>query len=404
MTELTIDMVESLSGKPSTRKGSDKPERAPGRSPSARGPEPESAAAPAEKAADRGGMPSILERILARDGSRRPREQGEADPRTRKAESSGPATAEQEGRSASDDARNPTGTGAPGSAGGSNGAGTPGSAGGPSSTSSPAGAPAQSATGSDSANEPADSSPIGDARSPANAADATSQGAAPMDPETAETPSGAPSSGDTAPSHAQNGPSRRGGGPSHAQNGSTRTQDDSARRSAEAACEDDELARCLRDCPSFVFHPAANGAWEAPSTAAGRSCRIRCTCRARGTALVDIDTGYRVRPRRIREANLFAMMANGILRLRGFERIDHGGAVRFGYETSCDDADQFSRRLMLALSCCDEAIRLFGLVSQGTSPHRASALFAGDQDELDDFDFDPAYSTDFDLRPERAGS
>lgn len=211
-----------------------------------------------------------------------------------------------------------------------------------------------------------------------------------MNPETAETPGGAPSSEDAAPSHAQDS--------------SARTQDDSARRSAEAACEDDELARCLRDCPSFVFHPAANGAWEALSTAAGRSCRIHCTCRARGTALVDIDTGYRVRPRRIREANLFAMMANGILRLRGFERIDHGGAVRFGYETSCDDADQFSRRLMLALSCCDEAIRLFGLVSQGTSPHRASALFAGDQDELDDFDFDPAYSTDFDLRPERAGS
>lgn len=381
MTELTIDMVESLYGKPSTRKGSDKPERAPGRSPSAREPEPESAAAPAEKAADRGGMPSILERILARDGSRL-REQGEADPRTRKAEGSGPAAAEQEGRSASDDARNPTGTGTPGSAGGPSGAGAPGSAGDPSSTTSPVGAPAQSATGSGSASD--------DASSPADAADATAQGTAPMDPETAGTPNGEPSSEDAAPSHAQDG--------------SSRTQDDSARRSAEAACEDDELARCLRDCPSFVFHPAANGAWEAPSTAAGRSCRIRCTCRPRGTALVDIDTGYRVRPRRIREANLFAMMANGILRLRGFERIDHGGAVRFGYETSCDDADQFSRRLMLALSCCDEAIRLFGLVSQGTSPHRASALFAGDQDELDDFDFDPTYSTDFDLRPERAGS
>lgn len=369
MTELTIDMVESLSGKPSTRKGSDKPERAPGRSPSAQDPEPEGAAAPAEKAADRGGMPSILERILARDGSRL-REQGEADPRTRKADSSDPAAAEQEGRSASDDARSPAETDAPGSGRD------------PSSTTSPA-----------------------------DAADATAQGAAPMDPETAETPSDAPSSEDAAPSHAQSGPSRRGGDSSHAQSSSSRTQDDSARtqddsarRSAEAACEDDELTRCLRDCPSFVFHPAANGAWEAPSTAAGRSCRIRCTCRARGTALIDIDTGYRVRPRRIREANLFAMMANGILRLRGFERIDHGGAVRFGYETSCDDADQFSRRLMLALSCCDEAIRLFGLVSQGTSPHRASALFAGDQDELDDFDFDPAYSTDFDLRPERAGS
>ena len=392
MTELTIDMVESLSGKPSTRKGSDKPERVPGRSPSAQDPESEDAAAPAEKAADRGGMPSILERILARDGGRRLREQGEADPRTRKAESSGPATAEQEGRSASDDARSPTETD------------TPGSAGDPSSTSSPAGAPVQSATGSGSANEPAGSSPIGGARSPADAADATAQGAAPMDPETAETPSGAPSSEDAAPSHAQDGPSHAQSSSSRTQDGSARTQDDSARRSAEAACEDDELARCLRDCPSFVFHPAANGAWEALSTAAGRSCRIRCTCRARGTALVDIDTGYRVRPRRIREANLFAMMANGILRLRGFERIDHGGAVRFGYETSCDDADQFSRRLMLALSCCDEAIRLFGLVSQGTSPHRASALFAGDQDELDDFDFDPAYSTDFDLRPERAGS
>lgn len=398
MTELTIDMVESLSGKPSTRKGSDKPEHAPGRSPSARESEPEGAAAPAEKAADRGGMPSILGRILARDGSRL-REQGEADPRTRKAEGSGPAATEQEGRSASGDARNPAETD------------TPGSAGGPSSTTSPVGAPAQNATGSGRANETAGSSMSDGASSPADTADATAQGAAPMDPETAETPSGAPSSEDAAPSHAQDGPSRRGSGSSHAQdgpsrrgNGSSRTQDDSARRSAEAAREDGELARCLRDCPSFVFHPAANGAWEAPSTAAGRSCRIRCTCRARGTALVDIDTGYRVRPRRIREANLFAMMANGILRLRGFERIDHGGAVRFGYETSCDDADQFSRRLMLALSCCDEAIRLFGLVSRGTSPHRASVLFAGDQDELDDFDFDPAYSTDFDLRPERAGS
>ena len=141
------------------------------------------------------------------------------------------------------------------------------------------------------------------------------------------------------------------------------------------------------------------GGWVAPSASPGRSCRILCTPLRIGTARVEIDTGYRVRRGRIRDANLFAMMANGILRLRGFERIGHDGAVRFAYASSCDDPVRFERRLILALACCEEAIRLFSLVSLGTSPAKALAIYTGDYDEMDDLEFETAYGADFDPQP-----
>ena len=93
------------------------------------------------------------------------------------------------------------------------------------------------------------------------------------------------------------------------------------------------------------------------------------------------------------------MMANGILRLRGFERIGHDGAVRFAYASSCDDPVRFERRLILALACCEEAIRLFSLVSLGTSPAKALAIYTGDYDEMDDLEFETAYGADFDPQP-----
>ena len=164
--------------------------------------------------------------------------------------------------------------------------------------------------------------------------------------------------------------------------------------------EFEELACCLEACPSFSFHYHEGlGGWAAPSTLPGKSCRILCTPLRAGVARIEIDTGYRVRRGRIRKANLFAMMANGILRLRGFERIGHDGAVRFAYMTACDDPARLERQLMLALACCEEAIRLFSLVSLGTSPSKAFAIYAGDYDELDDLDLEIAYDADFDPEP-----
>lgn len=161
-----------------------------------------------------------------------------------------------------------------------------------------------------------------------------------------------------------------------------------------------ELARCLEACPSFSFHRhEGSSGWVAPSASPGRSCRILCTPLRIGTVRVEIDTGYRVSRGRIRQANLFAMMANGILRLRGFERIEHDGAVRFAYTSPCDDPARFERRLVLALACCEEAIRLFSLVSLGSSPAKAFAIYAGDYDEMDDFEFETAYGADFDPQP-----
>lgn len=164
--------------------------------------------------------------------------------------------------------------------------------------------------------------------------------------------------------------------------------------------EFEELARCLDACPSFSFrYHEGFGGWVAPSASPGRSCRILCTPLRIGTARVEIDTGYRVSRGRIRKANLFAMMANGILRLRGFERIGHDGAVRFAYASPCDDPARFERQLVLALACCEEAIRLFSLVSLGTSPAKAFAIYAGDCDEMDDLEFETAYGADFDPQP-----
>lgn len=172
----------------------------------------------------------------------------------------------------------------------------------------------------------------------------------------------------------------------------------------EDAGELKELARCLEACPSFSFlYREDFGGWVAPSASPGRSCRVLCAPLRIGIARIEIDTGYRVRRGRIRQANLFAMMANGILRLRGFERIEHDGAVRFAYTSSCDDPARFERRLVLALACCEEAIRLFSLVSLGSSPAKAFAIYAGDYDEMDDFEFETAYGSDFDPQPRDEG-
>ena len=172
----------------------------------------------------------------------------------------------------------------------------------------------------------------------------------------------------------------------------------------EATRPDDEgflegFVYCLRNCTTISFHRLVGDEWEAASTVSGRSCRIRCAPLETEAAYIEIDTGYRVRPGRIRAANLFAMMANGILRQRGFKRIGPDGAVRYGYTASCHDTAVFEHRLRLALACCEEAIRLFGLVSLGTSPKKAFSIYEGSYDELDDFDFESVYDADFDPWP-----
>lgn len=230
-------------------------------------------------------------------------------------------------------------------------------------------------------------------------ADAPESGGAPSDSASAPASAG--------PSDADGGDSRDAGARDGADRPSGADEDDDydplfdeANYFGEDEEEFEELARCLDACPSFSFrYHEGFGGWVAPSASPGRSCRILCTPLRIGTARVEIDTGYRVRRGLIRDANLFAMMANGILRLRGFERIGHDGAVRFAYASSCDDPVRFERRLILALACCEEAIRLFSLVSLGTSPAKALAIYTGDYDEMDDLEFETAYGADFDPRP-----
>lgn len=154
---------------------------------------------------------------------------------------------------------------------------------------------------------------------------------------------------------------------------------------------DEEFIRCLEECPAFRFHCAEDGAWETTSPIYCKSSLIRCTAEGEGAMRVEIDTGLRVHPGRIREANLFAMMANSILILHGFSRIGADGAVRFSYAASCGDPESFGRNLEKALACCEESVRPFSLVSQGTSPKRAFAIFSGRHDELDDFEFETAF-------------
>lgn len=230
-------------------------------------------------------------------------------------------------------------------------------------------------------------------------ADAPESGGAPSDSASAPASAG--------PSDADEDDSRDAGASGGADRPSGADEDDGydplfdeANYFGEDEEEFEELARCLDACPSFSFrYHEGFGGWVAPSASPGRSCRILCTPLRIGTARVEIDTGYRVRRGRIRDANLFAMMDNGILRLRGFERIGHDGAVRFAYASSCDDPVRFERRLILALACCEEAIRLFSLVSLGTSPAKALAIYTGDYDEMDDLEFETAYGADFDPQP-----
>lgn len=163
------------------------------------------------------------------------------------------------------------------------------------------------------------------------------------------------------------------------------------------------FARLLRDCPGYAFHPNAAGrVYEAASPLVGRSCRIECARVSRQAMRVVVDTGFRVHPGRIFEANVFAMLANGILRLRGFSPIGADGAVRFGFRCGTDDPERLGHLLDLALVSCEDALRPFLLVSQGTSAQHAFALYSGRCDELDELDLDTDCDDDF-APPRRDG-
>ncbi|HIS41231.1 MAG TPA: hypothetical protein IAC12_10455 [Candidatus Aphodovivens avistercoris] len=163
------------------------------------------------------------------------------------------------------------------------------------------------------------------------------------------------------------------------------------------------FARLLRDCPGYVFHPNAAGrVYEAASPLVGRSCRIECARVSRQAMRVVVDTGFRVHPGRIFEANVFAMLANGILRLRGFSPIGADGAVRFGFCCGTDDPERLGHLLDLALVSCEDALRPFLLVSQGTSAQHAFALYSGRCDELDELDLNTECDDDF-APPRRDG-
>lgn len=174
-------------------------------------------------------------------------------------------------------------------------------------------------------------------------------------------------------------------------NGSrSRPHDEHAHRSA-----DDKLAQCLDECPTFVFHPSTDGWWEAPSFRGARSCLIRCRAQRNETAFVEVDAGYCVDPAHIRDANLFVMLVNGTLLVRGFSRIGADGAVKFRFTAPYDDPEKFERCLFCALSSCFETMRPFSLISRGTSVRKAFSIYSEDYDELDDFEFD----ADFDPEP-----
>ena len=166
-------------------------------------------------------------------------------------------------------------------------------------------------------------------------------------------------------------------------------------RNERGRSADDELAQCLDECPSFVFHPGEDGWWEAPSFRGAKSCLIRCRAQRNGTAFVEVDSGYCVDPEHIRDANLFVMLVNGTLLVRGFSRIGADGAVKFRYTMPYDDPEKFERCLLCALASCFETMRLFSLISRGTSVGKAFDIYSEDYDELDDFEFD----ADFDPEP-----
>lgn len=145
------------------------------------------------------------------------------------------------------------------------------------------------------------------------------------------------------------------------------------------------LERCVEASLSTSFVPDGEGGFHGIAQAAiGRPYRIECTPVSDAAARVTIDTGYRVRSGRIRAANKLAMAVNGILRVRGFSRIGHDGAVRFSFVAPCDDPSLFDRYLCMGLSSCEEALAPFCLVSTGASVKKAFKAFVeGDEPDED---------------------
>ena len=69
--------------------------------------------------------------------------------------------------------------------------------------------------------------------------------------------------------------------------------------------------------------------------------------------------------------------------------------MKFRYTMPYDDPEKFERCLLCALASCFETMRLFSLISRGTSVGKAFDIYSEDYDELDDFEFD----ADFDPEP-----
>lgn len=159
----------------------------------------------------------------------------------------------------------------------------------------------------------------------------------------------------------------------------------SASRHGSARAGDSALERCVEASLSTSFVPDGEGGFRGTTRAGlGRPFRVECTPCADETARVTIDTGYRVRAGRIRAANQLAMAINGALRVRGFSRIKHDGAVRFSFTAPCDDPLLFERFLCMGLSSCEEALIPFSMVSARASVAKAYRAFVDDDSDDED--------------------
>ena len=161
-----------------------------------------------------------------------------------------------------------------------------------------------------------------------------------------------------------------------------------------------DLSEALAACEHFVFHPADEpDAWTAYGLPWAKFAQVTVRPVAGSRHVrVEMDTGVRVGPSRVRQANLFAMMVNGILRVRGFQRIARDGRVVFAFTSTADDADALDQRICLGLASVEDAARHFTAISHGASARAAFGSFTGER-EAEDEDFSIAFDADFDAAP-----